>query len=110
MRTGGMNAFVKCDRRAFEGFKCHCTGNIRKPHELFGAMKCESANSAHRLSAVEQRQAFLYVQLKRSDLRTCESFIRRQALALVKDFSFADCSQCQMRQRRQITACAHTAL
>src|SRR5829696_6781419 len=106
MRTRGMNAFVKCDRRAFEGFECHCAGNICKPHELFGAMKCEGANSTHRLSAVEQRQSFLYFQLKRRDLRTRESFIRRQTLALVKDFSFADCRQ---RQLRQITACAHTA-
>src|SRR5215212_10522104 len=100
MRTRGMNAFVKRDRRAFEGFECHCARNICKPHELFGAMKCESANSAHRLSAVEQRQSFLYFQLKRRNLRTRESFIRRQTLALVKDFSFTDCSQRQMRQRR----------
>src|SRR5688572_25060893 len=73
MRTRSVNALVESDWSTFESFEGHCARNVCKPDELFGAMKCQSADRAHGLSSIQQREAFFHFQQKRRDLRAFQS-------------------------------------
>src|ERR1700716_2408690 len=99
-----MDAFIESDRRSAHRFQSHCAGHIRQERNSFSSMQRQTTDGGHRLGAVEKRDAFLYFELDRFDLRAMQSFPARQPFAAKESFALADNGQCQMREWGEITA------
>ena len=65
MRAGVVNALIESDGRAFESLESHRTGDIGDPSQPFCPEEGEPANRVHRLSPVEQGEAFLGPEIRR---------------------------------------------
>ena len=104
-----MNTLVKSDGRALQRFECHCPRNISKANKLFRAIKRKRPNRSHRLRSVEKRETLFYFQLQRRNLRAFQGNCRRQPLALIKNFSFANRCECQMGKWREIATRANAS-
>src|SRR2546423_14197082 len=65
MRSGLVDPFIERGRRASERFERHRAGNVSHARETFCPKQRKPPDSVHRLSAVEEREAFLGLNIGR---------------------------------------------
>ena len=111
MRTGLVNALVVGDVGTLERIAHHGTDHVGRIVQRFRSQQRERANSQHGLRAINQRYGFLRLEHQRLDLRALQRFGARDARTFfVEALAFADQSERQMSQRREIAAGANAAL
>src|SRR5205807_214918 len=112
MGPGQVKSLVEGVRRAPEGFKARGCCSVRRPPEIAGVVHQKRQHRGLCLSAVDESDALLGLELDRLDPRCPEGSpgINPSTSRRIADFSLTDQRQCQVRQRGEIAARTHTPL
>ena len=102
-----MDARVEGGRRAAQGFERHGSGEIGERGKSVRCDECERPYSAHGLGAVQKREALLRLQLQWLDTSLRKGGGGSQTLAAKEDFALSDQTEREMREWREIAACAY---
>src|SRR5215469_1966070 len=109
VRTRILQPQIKSDRRALQRFETYRAGDVGDSRKAFCAQKRQPADGVHRLCAVEQCQAFFGFELHGLELSLSQRFGAGHPLPFKECLAFADETQSQMCQRRQVAARTHRA-
>ena len=110
MRPDLVHARVKGVELAQQRLQAQGRGGVRQLGCLQAVRQHQRADGAHRLGAIDQRQALLGLQAVDAKPRAFHRQLARQQLVLVLGLAQAQQHQRHVRQRRQVTGCAQRAL
>src|ERR1051325_7428164 len=99
-----VNALIERDRSSLQSFQRHRARDVSQASDAFSSMKSQPSDGRHRLSSVQQRQAFFDVELQRPNSGSPQSVCARQPFVFVKGFAFADHCEREVRERREVPA------
>src|SRR5882724_5669985 len=109
MWTRFLQTWIERSRRVTQTFERHRAGNIGNICQAFPMQDRQSPDRMHGLSAVQQRETFFGLQLQWLKFRPLKRFATIHPVSGKERFAFADQTQSEMRQWREIATCTDRA-
>jgi hypothetical protein len=85
-----MNPLIEGDGCSAQSLKRHGSRNVCNTHNRLGALQCKTTNRRHRLSSVQKRQTFFYLQAQRFDLCAAQCLRAGKSLSFIESLALAD--------------------